>query len=39
MERKVHIGNKWWKMMTMCSKEMKRIRRRVEDAIKENKED
>jgi hypothetical protein len=30
MERKVDIGNKWWKIMTMCSKEMKRIRKRVE---------
>jgi hypothetical protein len=37
MERKVHIGNKWWKIMTIYSKEMK-TRRRVEDARKENRE-
>jgi hypothetical protein len=23
MERKVHVGNKWWKIMTIYSKEMK----------------
>jgi hypothetical protein len=34
MEKKVHIGNKWWKIMTIYSKEMKTRRRRVEDAIK-----
>jgi hypothetical protein len=39
MERKVHIGNKWWKIMTIFSKEMKTIRRRVQDAMKENRED
>jgi hypothetical protein len=39
MERKVHIGNKWWKIMTIYSKEVKTTRRRVEDAMKENKED
>jgi hypothetical protein len=39
MERKVHIGNKWWKIMTIYSKEMKTTRRRVEDAMKENRED
>jgi hypothetical protein len=38
MERKVHIGYKWWKIMTIYSKEMKTTRRRVEDAIKENSE-
>jgi hypothetical protein len=36
---KVHIGNKWWKIMTIYSKEMKTTRRRVEDAMKENRED
>jgi hypothetical protein len=39
MKRKVHIGNKWWKIMTIYSKEMKTTRRRVEDAMKENRED
>jgi hypothetical protein len=36
MERNVHIGNKWWKIMTMYSKEVKTTRRPVENAIKEN---
>jgi hypothetical protein len=39
MERKVHIGNKWWKIMTIYSKEMKTTRRRVQDAMKENRAD
>jgi hypothetical protein len=39
MERKVYIGNKWWKIMTIYSKEMKTTRRRVEDVMKENRED
>jgi hypothetical protein len=39
IERKVHIGNKWWKIMPIYSKEMKITRRRVEDAMKENRED
>jgi hypothetical protein len=39
MERKVHIGNKWWNIMTIYSKEMKTTRRRVEDAMKEIGED
>jgi hypothetical protein len=39
IERKVHIDNKWWKIMTIYSKEMKTTRRRVEDAMKENWED
>jgi hypothetical protein len=39
MERKVHIGNKWWKIMTIYSKERKKTPRRVEDAMKENRED
>jgi hypothetical protein len=39
MERKVHIGNKWWKITTIYSKERKKTRRRVEDAMKENRED
>jgi hypothetical protein len=34
MERKVRIGSKWWKIMTIYSKEMKTSRRRVEDAMK-----
>jgi hypothetical protein len=29
MERKVHIGNKWWKIMIIYSKKMKTTRRRV----------
>jgi hypothetical protein len=32
MERKVHIGSKWCRIMTIYSKEMKTTRRRVEDA-------
>jgi hypothetical protein len=28
MERKVPIGNKWWKIITIYSKEMKTTRRR-----------
>jgi hypothetical protein len=39
MERKVHIDNKWWKIMTIYSKERKTTERRVEDAMKENMED
>jgi hypothetical protein len=39
MERKVHIGNKWWKIMTIYNKGMKITRRRVEDAMKEIGED
>jgi hypothetical protein len=39
MERKVHIGNKWWKIMTIYSKKIKTTRKRVEDAMKENRED
>jgi hypothetical protein len=39
MERKVHIGNKWWKIMTIYSKKMKTTRRRVEDVMKENREE
>jgi peptide subunit release factor 1 (eRF1) len=39
MEWKVHIGNKWWKIMITYNKEMKTTRRRVEDAMKENMED
>jgi hypothetical protein len=39
MERKVNIGNKWWKIMTIYSKEVKTIRTRVEDAMKENREE
>ncbi|KAJ3622094.1 hypothetical protein MTP99_002623 [Tenebrio molitor] len=36
MERKIHIGNKWWKLMTIqYSKEKKT----TEDAIKQNRED
>jgi hypothetical protein len=38
MERNVHIGNKWWKIMTIYSKEMKTTIRGVEDKIKENRE-
>jgi aminoglycoside phosphotransferase (APT) family kinase protein len=39
MERNVHIGNKWWKITTIDSKEMKRTIRWAEDTIKENRED
>jgi hypothetical protein len=38
MERNVHIGNKWWKIMTMYSKDVKTTRRPVENAMKENRE-
>jgi hypothetical protein len=34
-ERKVHILNKWWEIMTIYSKEMKTTGRSVEDAMKE----
>jgi hypothetical protein len=33
LERKIYRGNKWWKIMTIYSKEMKTTRRFVEDAI------
>jgi hypothetical protein len=33
MERKVHIGNKWWKIITIYSKGMKTTRR-----VEENRE-
>jgi hypothetical protein len=39
MERKVHIDNKWWKIMTTYSEEVKRTRGRIEDAMKENREE
>jgi hypothetical protein len=40
MERNVHIGNKWWKIMTIIySKEMKTTIRSVEDTIEENREE
>jgi hypothetical protein len=39
MEGKVHIGNKWWKILTIYSKEMKITTRRVENAMKENRQD
>jgi hypothetical protein len=39
MERNVQIGNKWWKLMTKYSKEMKTRRRGVEDTIKKNTEE
>jgi hypothetical protein len=39
MERNVHIGNKWQKIMTIYSKEMKMTIRGVEDTIKGNRED
>jgi hypothetical protein len=38
MEIKVHLGNKWWKIRTIYSKEMETTRRRVEDAMKEIRE-
>jgi hypothetical protein len=38
MERNIHIGNKWWKIMTIYSKEMKTTRTGVEDTITENRE-
>jgi endonuclease/exonuclease/phosphatase (EEP) superfamily protein YafD len=39
MDKKVHIGNKWWKIMRIYSKEVKKTRILVKDAIKENRED
>jgi hypothetical protein len=39
MERKVHIGSKWWKIVRIYSKEVKTTRRRVDDAVKENREE
>jgi hypothetical protein len=38
MEIKVHLGNKWWKIRTIYSKEMETTRRRVEDEMKEIRE-
>jgi protein subunit release factor B len=35
MQRNIHIGNKWWKIMTIYSKEMKTTRTGVEDTITE----
>jgi hypothetical protein len=32
MERKVNIGNKWWRIMTIYRKQMRITRRRVEDS-------
>jgi hypothetical protein len=37
--KKNHIGNKWWKIMTIYCKEMKTTRRRIEGAIKESREE
>jgi hypothetical protein len=34
IERNVQIGSKWWKIMTIYSKEMKTTRRGVEYTIK-----
>jgi hypothetical protein len=39
MERKVHVSNKSWKIMTVYSKEVKTTRRRVQDAMKENRKE
>jgi hypothetical protein len=39
MDKKVHIGNKWWKIMRTYSKEVKKTRILVEYAMKENRED
>jgi hypothetical protein len=39
MERNVQIGNKWWKIMTIYSKDMKTTRRSVQDTMKENREE
>jgi hypothetical protein len=39
MEINVRIGNKWWKIMTIYSKEMKTTMRGAEVTIKENRED
>jgi hypothetical protein len=39
VEMKIHRGNKWWKIMTIYSKDMKTTRRLVEDAVKGNMED
>jgi hypothetical protein len=34
MERNVHIGNEWWKILTVHSKEMRTTTRRVENTMK-----
>jgi hypothetical protein len=40
MEKNVQIGNEWWTIMTIYSKEMKTtIIIGVEDAMKENREE
>jgi hypothetical protein len=36
MERNVHIGNEWWKILTVYSKEMRTTTRRVENTMKKD---
>jgi hypothetical protein len=38
-ERNVHIGNEWWKILTVYSKEMRTTTRRVENTIKKDREE
>jgi hypothetical protein len=38
-KRNVHIGNEWWKIITVSSKEMKTTARRVGDTMKEDREE
>jgi hypothetical protein len=37
--RNVHIGNKWWKIMTIYRNELKTTIRRVEDTMNDNREE
>jgi hypothetical protein len=38
MERNVHIGNQWRKILTVYSKEMRKTTRRVENTMKKDRE-
>jgi hypothetical protein len=37
-ERNVHIGNEWWKILTVYSKGMRTTTRRVENTMKKDRE-
>jgi hypothetical protein len=39
MERNVHIGNEWSKILTVCRKEMRTTTRRVENTMKKDREE
>jgi hypothetical protein len=39
MERNVHIGNEWWKIITVYNKEMRITTGRVENTMKMDREE